>query len=226
MSTDDQYPQQGIPAPQRLAPRPIILGMTGASGADYGLRLLQCVLAAGRPVQLLISKAAQIVIRMETDLHLPARPRDIQRVLIKHYHCDPAQLRVFGPDEWTAPPASGSASAKAMVVCPCTTGALAAIANGNSDNLLERAADVTLKEGRKLILVLRETPLSTIHLENMLRLARAGAVILPANPGFYYRPATVAELIDFIVARVLDQLEIPHTLLPRWGEEAAQDEFT
>ena len=100
---------------------------------------------------------------------------------------------------------------------PCTTGTLAAIANGNSDNLLERAADVALKEGRKLILALRETPLSVIHLENMLRLARAGAVILPTNPGFY-RPTTAAELVDFIVARILDQLDIPRALLPRWGE--------
>ena len=201
------------------APRSIILGMTGASGADYGLRLLHCLLEAGRPVQLLISKAAQIVIPMETDLRLPGRPRDIQRALVEHYHCDSGQLHVYGQDEWTAPPASGSALAQAMVVCPCTTGTLAAIANGNSDNLLERAADVTLKERRKLILVVRETPLSVIHLENMLRLARAGAVILPANPGFYYRPATVAELVDFIVARILDQLEIPHALLPRWGQK-------
>ena len=193
--------------------------MTGASGADYGLRLLQCVLEAGWPVQLLLSKAAQIVIHMETDLRLPSRTGDIQRVLIDYYRCDPGQLRVYGQDQWTAPPASGSALAQAMVVCPCTTGALAAIANGNSDNLLERAADVSLKEGRKLILVLRETPFSVIHLENMLRLARAGAVILPANPGFYYRPTTAAQLVDFIVARILDQLAIPHTLLPRWGEE-------
>ena len=199
--------------------RPVILGMTGASGADYGLRLLQCLLDAGWPVHLLLSKAAQIVIHMETDLRLPGRPGDIQRVLIDHYRCDPNQLRVYGQDQWTAPPASGSALAHAMIVCPCTTGALAAIANGNSDNLLERAADVSLKEGRKLILVLRETPLSVIHLENMLRLGRAGAVILPANPGFYYRPTTAAQLVDFIVARILDQLAIPHTLLPRWGED-------
>ena len=205
--------------PSSSTSRPIILGMTGASGADYGLRLLQCLLDAGWPVYLLLSKAAQIVIHMETDLRLPGRPGDIQRVLIDHYRCDPDQLRVYGQDQWTAPPASGSALAEAMVVCPCTTGALAAIANGNSDNLLERAADVSLKEGRKLILVLRETPLSVIHLENMLRLGRAGAVILPANPGFYYRPATAAQLVDFIVARILDQLAIPHTLTPRWGEE-------
>jgi 4-hydroxy-3-polyprenylbenzoate decarboxylase len=194
--------------------------MTGASGADYGLRLLQCLLDRGQPVQLLLSKAAQIVISMETDLHLPGRPRDIQRVLTEHYRCASGLLRVYGQDEWTAPPASGSALAQAMVVCPCTTGALAAIANGNSDNLLERAADVSLKEGRPLILAVRETPLSVIHLENMLRLARTGAIILPTNPGFYHRPATVAELVDFIVARILDRLHIPHTLLPRWGEES------
>ena len=209
--------------PEPHAPRPIILGMTGASGADYGLRLLQYLLDVGSPVQLLLSKAAQIVIHMETDLNLPGRPRDIQRVLTEHYRCDADQLRVYGPDEWTAPPASGSALARAMVVCPCTTGALAAIANGNSDNLLERAADVSLKEGRKLILALRETPLSVIHLENMLRLARAGVVILPTNPGFYYRPTKAIELVDFIVARVLDQLDIPHTLLPRWGEGRGRD---
>ena len=199
------------------APRPIILGMTGASGADYGLRLLQCLLDAGQPVFMLLTKAARIVIHMETDLRLPGRASDTQHVLIEHFRCDPKQLRVFGQDEWTAPPASGSAQARAMVICPCTTGALAAIANGNSDNLLERAADVTLKEGRKLILALRETPLSIIHLENMLRLARAGAVILPTSPGFYQRPTQVADLVDFIVARILDQLDIPHTLLPSWG---------
>ena len=200
-------------------PRPVILGMTGASGAGYGLRLLQCLLEAGWPVQLLLSKAAQIVIAMETDLRLPGRPCDMQHVLAEHYRCASGQLHVYGQEEWTAPPASGSALAQAMVVCPCTTGALAAIANGNSDNLLERAADVSLKEGRPLILAVRETLLSVIHLENMLRLVRAGAIILPANPGFYYRPATVAELIDFIVARILDRLGIPHTLLPRWGAE-------
>ena len=203
---------------------PVVLAMTGASGADYGLRLLQCLLESGFGVHLLISKAAQIVIHMETPLRLPGRPRAIQGYLIEHYACHPRQLRVFGQDEWTAPPASGSALTRGMVVCPCTTGTLAAIANGNSDNLLERAADVTLKEGRKLILAVRETPFSAIHLENMLRLARAGAVILPTNPGFYYRPSTVAELVDFIVARILDQLAITHALLPRWGQD--QPELT
>ncbi len=200
---------------------PIILGMTGASGADYGLRLLQCLLEYGWSVQLLISKAAQIVIHMETEMRLPKNTSDIQKILVKHYSCSPDQLQVFGQAEWTAPPASGSALARArgMVICPCTVGSLSAIANGNSDNLLERAADVTLKERRKLILVLRETPLSIIHLENMLRLSRAGAVILPANPGFYYKPKKIKDLIDFITARILDQLDIPHKLIPPWGNK-------
>jgi 4-hydroxy-3-polyprenylbenzoate decarboxylase len=203
---------------QPAALSPIIVGMTGASGAAYGLRLLHCLLEQGQSVQLLLSKAAQIVIRMETDIRLPSRPCDIQPILVEHFGCGAGQLHVFGQDEWTAPPASGSALARGMVVAPCTTGALAAIANGNSDNLLERAADVTLKEGRKLVLVVRETPLSVIHLENMLRLARAGAVLLPANPGFYHHPATINDLVDFIVARILDQFTIPHTLSPRWGQ--------
>jgi 4-hydroxy-3-polyprenylbenzoate decarboxylase len=130
---------------------------------------------------------------------------------------DPEKLAVFGREEWFAPVASGSNPPDAMVVCPCSMGTLAAIAQGLAENLIERAADVVLKEGRKLVLVPRETPFSAIHLENMLRLARAGAVILPPSPGFYHHPQTVADLVDFVVARVLDQLAVPHTLMQRWG---------
>jgi flavin prenyltransferase len=126
-------------------------------------------------------------------------------------------LRAFGREEWFAPVASGSNPPDAMVICPCTMGSLAAIAAGLADNLIERAADVMLKERRPLILVPRETPLSAIHLENMLKLARAGAVILPANPGFYHRPQDVGGVIDFIVARILDHLGVAHALMPRWG---------
>jgi len=126
---------------------------------------------------------------------------------------------VFGREEWFAPLASGSNPADAMVVCPCTMGTLAAIAAGLSQNLIERAADVAIKEGRKLVLVPRETPFSAIHLENMLKLARLGVVILPPSPGFYNHPQTVADLVDFVVARVLDQLRVPHRLMQRWGEE-------
>jgi 4-hydroxy-3-polyprenylbenzoate decarboxylase len=199
------------------AGRPVALALTGASGAQYGLRLLQCLLDAGETVYLMLSKPAQVVIGMETDMQLPGRTAEIRRFLIDYYGCGADQLKVYGKEEWTAPVASGSAAARAMVICPCTTGTLAAVACGISDSLIERAADVTLKEGRKLILVVRETPFSVIHLENMLKLARMGTVIMPANPGFYNRPATIDELVDFIVARVLDQLGIDNDLVPRWG---------
>jgi 4-hydroxy-3-polyprenylbenzoate decarboxylase len=197
----------------------ICLALTGASGMPYGLRLLDCLLAAGCHVQLLYSQAAQVVARQEVDLELPSRPAEARAALLARYSAaDPEKLAVFGREEWFAPVASGSNPPDAMVVCPCSMGTLAAIAQGLADNLIERAADVVLKEGRKLILVPRETPLSPIHLENMLRLARAGAVILPPSPGFYHHPQTVADVVDFVVARVLDQLAVPHALLRRWGE--------
>ena len=197
----------------------ICLALTGASGMPYGLRLLEHLLAAGCRVQLLYSQAAQVVARQEMDLELPSRPAETKAALLARYPAvDPEKLVVFGREEWFAPVASGSNPPDAMVVCPCSMGTLAAIAQGLADNLIERAADVVLKEGRKLILVPRETPLSAIHLENMLRLARAGAVILPPSPGFYHRPENVAEVVEFVVARVLDQLAVPHTLMQRWGE--------
>ena len=198
----------------------VTVAMTGASGAQYGLRLLECLLGAGRRVYLMLSKPAQVVIGLETDLELPARNTDIERFLGGRYDAAAGQLRVLGREEWTAPVASGSGAPRAMVVCPCTGATLGAIASGGGHELVERAADVVLKERGRLILVLRETPLSLIHLENMVRLTRAGAVVLPASPGFYHRPARVEDLVDFIVARVLDQLGIEHTLLPRWGSEA------
>ncbi len=201
----------------------IALAMTGASGAAYGLRLLQCLLQADRQVYLMVSAPGQIVIAMETDLKLPGRPGEMQEVLSAHFAAKPGQLRVFGKDQWTAPVASGTSAPQAMVVCPCTSGTLSAIAHGASNNLLERAADVMIKEQRKLILVPREMPLSVIHLENMLSLARLGVTIMPANPGFYYRPQRVEDLVDFVVARILDHLNIEHTLIPRWGEEEAHD---
>jgi 4-hydroxy-3-polyprenylbenzoate decarboxylase len=203
----------------RQAADAVTLAMTGASGAQYGLRLLECLLGAGREVYLLVSKPAQIVIGLETTLELPARAPDIARLLGRLYGAGPGQLHVLGREEWTAPLASGSGAPRSMVICPCTAATLGAIAAGSGHELIERAADVVLKERGKLILVLRETPLSVIHLENMVRLAQAGAVILPASPGFYHRPARVEDLVDFIVARVLDQLGVEHTLLPRWGME-------
>lgn len=198
--------------------KPIAVAWTGASGIQYGLRLVQCLIEAGREVQLMVSQAAQVVISMETDLKLPGHTAEMQAFLTEHYRAEPGQLQVFGRQQWTAPVASGSNPPQALVICPCTTGTLASVANGICEDLIDRAADVALKEQRKLILVVRETPFSTIHLENMLRLARAGAVVMPANPGFYFKPTAVSELVDFMVARVLDHLDVPHELGRRWGD--------
>jgi 4-hydroxy-3-polyprenylbenzoate decarboxylase len=204
-----------------MAARSITLALTGASGMPYGLRLLERLLAAGTSVGLVYSPAAQIVAKQECDLVLPAQPREATRLLAERYGAKHGQLVVYGRDDWMAPIASGSAPSDAMAVCPCTMGTLGAIACGLADNLIERAADVMLKERRPLVLVPRETPLSAIHLENMARLARAGATILPPAPGFYGKPATVDELVDFVVARVLDHLGVAHDLGPRWGERRA-----
>jgi 4-hydroxy-3-polyprenylbenzoate decarboxylase len=197
----------------------IAVALTGASGTGYGLRVLQGLIDAEVRVYLLISQAAQVVLRMEAGLEVPARPKEAERFFSDYLGAQAGQLRVFGRQQWTAPVASGTNPPDAMVVVPCTTGTLANIAAGLSEDLIDRAADVTMKEGRKLILVVRETPFTTIHLENMLRLARAGAVIMPANPGFYFNPQTVDEVIDFMAARVLDHLGVRHRLSARWGEE-------
>lgn len=196
----------------------IALAFTGASGMPYGLRLLECLLAADQQVMLMVSQPAQVVIAMETSLRLPSAPREMATFLSRHFGARKGQLSVFGKDQWTAPVASGSGAPRAMVVCPCTSGTLAAIATGASDSLLERAADVSIKERRQLILVVREMPLSAIHLEHMLGLARLGVVIMPASPGFYHRPTDIGGLVDFVVARVLDHLGVAHDLLPRWGD--------
>ena len=195
----------------------ITLALTGASGIQYGLRLLECLIKADRRVYLLMSKPAQVVMGMDTNIPVPSKPADAERLFSKMYSAEQGQIQAFGRDQWTAPIASGSGVADAMVVCPCTTGTLSAIACGNCNNLIERAADVSLKEGRKLIVMPREMPFSAIHLEHMLKLARLGVVIMPPNPGFYQNPQSIQDLIDFVVARVLDQLHIEHDLLPRWG---------
>ncbi|ALP54175.1 aromatic acid decarboxylase [Candidatus Tenderia electrophaga] len=197
----------------------IALAMTGASGAAYGLRLLECLVKAGEQVHLMISRPAQIVIAMETDIKLSGTPSEMQQQLSSRYGANEGQLYVWGKDQWGSPVASGSGAPRAMVVCPCTSAFLSAAAHGGSADLMERAADVAIKERRKLILVHRETPLSAIHLENALKLAHLGATILPANPGFYQNPETIDDLVDFVVARILDHLDIEHELLPRWGEK-------
>jgi 4-hydroxy-3-polyprenylbenzoate decarboxylase len=182
------------------------------------MRLLECLLQGGQRVHLVYSQAAQIVAKQELDFVFPSRPQDAEIVLLERLGKFSGELRVFGRDDWFAPMASGSNPGDAMVICPCTMGTLAAVSTGLSDDLITRAADVMLKEGRPLILVPRETPLSAIHLENMLRLSRAGATILPPNPGFYYHPKSVQDLVDFVVARILDHLGVDHTLVERWGQ--------
>ena len=162
----------------------ITLAWTGASGAPYGLRLLECLLAADYHVYLLISSAARVVLATEHGLKLPAGPDAAKEALVKQLGCSTEKLEVCGKEDWFSPVASGSAAPKQMVVCPCSAGTLASVAHGLSDNLLERAADVVLKERGQLLMVVRETPFSTLHLENMLKLSQMGATIMPAAPGF------------------------------------------
>ncbi|MFT4728637.1 MAG: 4-hydroxy-3-polyprenylbenzoate decarboxylase [Granulosicoccus sp.] len=197
----------------------ICVAMTGASGIQYALRLIECLVQANCEVYVLMSKPARIVMGMDTDLNVPSRTSQVQAQFSEAYGAREGQLKAFGQEEWTAPVASGSGAPDAMVICPCTTGTLASVAAGTCNSLLERAADVVIKEGRKLIVMPREMPFSLIHLENMTRLARAGVVIMPPNPAFYNLPKTVDDLVDFVVARVLDQLDVKQTIMPRWGIE-------
>jgi flavin prenyltransferase len=196
----------------------IALAITGASGAPYSKRLLEVLLAQGMTVHLMISAAGRIVLADELDWKLPARASDVHKQLVAEFNCEPDLLQVYGEQQWSSPLASGSHRVGTMIVCPCTMGSLSSIAVGSSDNLINRAADVVLKENRKLILVPREAPFSAIHLENMLKLARLGVCILPPNPGFYFKPSQLSDIVDFVVARILDQANIEHDLMPRWGE--------
>ena len=200
----------------------VTLAWTGASGMPYGLRLLQCLLAAKVRVFLLYSSAAQMVAKQELDLTLPTQTAAAAALFAERFGADPGQLTVFGREDWMSPVASGSNPADAMAICPCSLGTLGAVAAGLADNLIERAADVMLKERRPLVLVPRETPLSAIHLENMLKLARLGCAIIPPSPGFYHRPESIQDLVDFVVARILDNLGVEHALVARWGEQPAR----
>lgn len=186
--------------------RHIIVAITGASGAPYAQTLLRELTRQRMQPHVVASHAGKLVYRLETG-------HDLETEF-------PDQLRLYPVDDFTAPIASGSFPAEAMVVVPCTMGTLAAIAAGISQNLIHRAADVCLKEGRKLILVPRETPFNRVHLTNMLRASEAGAVILPPLPGFYHRPRSVQDLVDFVVARILDQLGIAQTLMKPWDPAA------
>jgi 4-hydroxy-3-polyprenylbenzoate decarboxylase len=203
---------------QQQTTQTITLAMTGASGAAYGLRLLECLLLAECRVYFIMSDAARTVVKMEMGIELPAAPEALQAELSERNKAAPGQLLVYGLQDWLAPPASGTGGKIPMVVCPASGGLVSAIACGASTNLIQRAADVAIKEKRPLILVPREMPASAIHLENQLKLARLGATIMPASPGFYQNPRTLDDIVDFVVARILDQLDIAHTLLPRWGQ--------
>ncbi len=202
--------------------QPIAVGITGASGAQYGVRLVEVLLRAEIPVYLMVSKAALMVIAVEMQDPLPAKPAALKRALIERWGVAEHLLEVFDRTDWLAPVASGSGHWRALVICPCSTGTLSAVAQGASDNLIERCADVALKERRMLILVPRESPYSRVHLKNMLDATDAGAIVLPASPGFYHRPERIEDLIDFMVARILNLLEIPQTLLPGWGQSNAE----
>lgn len=195
----------------------ITVAITGASGAPYALRLLQCLLDQDQSVHLLISSAARVVMATEHDLHIPAGPDKAATMLRTYFSVSDEQLNVYGKEEWFSPVASGSAAPGRMIVCPCSTSTLSAIAHGSSNTLIERAADVVMKERGQLILVPRESPLSTLHLQNMLQLSQQGVTIMPAAPGFYHQPKGIDDLIDFMVARMLDHLGLEQQLVSRWG---------
>jgi len=195
----------------------ITLAITGASGSAYALRLLECLVAANYQIYLLCSSAGRVVLDTELNFKLPSSPDAASAILVEKFQAKEAQIKVFGKEQWFSPVASGSAAPKQMVVCPCSTGTLAAISQGMSDNLIERAADVVIKERGQLILVVRETPFSTIHLSNMLSLSQQGVTIMPAAPGFYHQPESISDLVDFMVGRILDHLKIEQKIMPRWG---------
>jgi len=195
----------------------ITLAITGASGANYALRLIECLIAANYKLFILCSSAGRVVLDTEVGLKLPASPDAASKLLTEKFQASTEQITVFGKEQWFAPVASGSAAPKQMVVCPCTTGTVAAISHGMSDNLIERAADVVIKERGQLILLVRETPFSTLHLKNMLSLSEQGVTIMPASPGFYHKAECIEDLVDFIVGRILDHLGVKQKIMPRWG---------
>lgn len=202
----------------------ITLAITGASGVQYAVRLMECLVTADVQVLLMISRAAQVVAATETELTIPGATNAQQEYFTQLLNAKAGQIKVFSREQWMAPVASGSGAPATMVVCPCSTGTLSAIATGASNNLIERAADVALKERRQLLLVPREAPYSEIHLENMLKLTRMGAVILPASPGFYHKPETINDMIDFVVARILSQIGVEQSFMPRWGDALLQSD--
>ncbi|WP_276307868.1 flavin prenyltransferase UbiX [Alteromonas flava] len=198
-------------------PKQITLAITGASGAPYALRLLEQLIAADYQVYLLVSAAAKVVFATEEGMQIPSGKDKASAWFSEKLRAAEGQIVYCGKEDWFSPVASGSAAPKQMVICPCSTGTLSAIARGGCDNLIERAADVVIKEKGQLIIVPREMPLSSIHLQNMLTLSNLGVTVMPAAPGFYHQPKSISDLVDFVVARILDHLQISQTLVDRWG---------
>jgi flavin prenyltransferase len=200
----------------------LVVAITGASGSPYGVRLLEVLLRAGRSVHLVVSPAATEVFRTELGIEIDLNHFDA-KTLLPSPGLDLSKLHYHNYRNFQAGIASGSFLTSGMAICPCSMGTIAAVAHGVSENLIHRAADVHLKERRKLILVPRETPLGVIQLRNLATVAEAGAVVLPAMPAFYTQPKSVADMVDFIVGRVCDQLGVEHTLLKRWGQPGATE---
>lgn len=196
----------------------ITLAVTGASGSGYFLELLQNLVDAKVKVYLLLSEAAQIVLKTEVGEDWPQDIKGLQVFLAERFNAQSEQIIPLAKSDWFSPVASGSSAPKKMLICPCSCGTLASIAQGLSNNLIQRAADVILKERGQLIICPRETPFSTVHLRNMLTLSELGATIMPLAPGFYHKPTSIQELQQFMVARILDHLKIPHQVSKRWCE--------
>ena len=195
----------------------ITLAVTGASGAPYALKLLETLVKANYKIHLLISSAAKVVFATEEKIALPSSPEKQAAFFTDQYKAKPEQINCYGKEEWFSPVASGSAAPKTMVICPCSTSTLSSVAVGASNSLIERAADVVLKEKGQLILLVREMPLSSIHLQNMLTLSNLGVTVMPAAPGFYHEPKSIDDLVNFVVARILDHIGLDNSLMTRWG---------
>ncbi len=202
---------------------PITLALTGASGMPYALRLIQALVEQQYSVYLMISSAAKVVLATESGLKLGGKPERMAQALCDHLNISNDLVSIFADHDWFSPVASGSAAPKQMVICPCSTGTLSSVALGSSNNLIERAADVVIKERGQLLMLVREMPLSSIHLEHMLKLSQLGVTVMPAAPGFYHQPQSIDDLVDFVVARVLDHLGLSQNLAPKWGYDPKPD---
>lgn len=196
----------------------ITLAVTGASGSGYFLRLLQSLLDAELQVYLLLSDAAKIVLKTEENEKWPDDIAELNHFLQSKYQTQSDQIIALTKKDWFSPVASGSSAPNKMIICPCSCGTLASIAQGLSNNLITRAADVIIKERGQLIIMPRETPFSTIHLRNMLSLSEIGVTVMPLAPGFYHQPQTITDLQDFMVARAMDHLQLVHEKSKRWCE--------